>query len=1081
MRTGQSKKKLLLSSILSVMLCIVMFLGSTLAWFTDSAVSANNRIEAGRLKVDLLMDKEENGNYVSINDEDEIGDIFSIAEDCNGILWEPNKTEIVFLQVENQESLALTYNIALEVTELNGQVKLAKSLKYAVIDGAKAADLSAVTSWTDIKNLTNVQLGNVTEGTMIAAPNGRLSSGESDYFALAVHMDEDAGTEYMKGGINIDVKVTATQATEEYDSFGNTYDKDALFEGMTDLIVNGDFEDVKADGTLEAWVYKYYADTDEIQVRSEAAESGANYLSLYSSTEDKYGHPYLEQVLLGYEAGTEVTFSAYVKKASETSVYPQVKFQFANAVSFLGAEDFTYKEATNTGWTKVESTFTIPEGTTEFAILVRNSAGAVGEVYWDNLQLTGYKGSDKNAALGSQFLAMLAEEDALKKLVPDPEAELGDNLDTTNRLTNGNLEENDGQNLFTGWTLLDVYQEIGSVAKNEGYNGTDGIRLKLATDADDDHDNPYYQQDIYNIVPGVTYQISYKYKWISGNCRPTLKIESYRNLDGGEPGPIVYVSGDNIAPETTQKDGEWHEVVGYFDFDENTEDARILMRILGNAASEYLFDDINVSMYSQPKVFDLVTDDTFYYTENQNGSATFKALINTKYHPDYADNQVDFKVYDEQTLVWESGKVTASEGLASVQFPLSLMTKQESPYRVIASAYNDEGKSVEVKSHDIFIYARPAYMTADGLYMIEGKADQIFNPVFGYHTYGEDDYAKAASGGINLFQIGKYDTADELLTELDMLKKYNAMGMVALYHGLRPAGAEQNIESTINVLNDERVLNHPSLFGYLVMDEPFLNITDPIPSMERSYRLIREIDDNHPILMVECKPEKFNITGGYTDILIIDEYQLAATKAVANTTSIAYKLFKNIKPIYTLVQTYDQNGIWPTGADLRNNNYQALITGADAIGYYSISDAWINAEDKKMAIWERDDSGELWNAISLFDNTEMPLAYAHFVRDESPCFNKDLSADSHWYYSWVVGNDIYMVVLGMVEGQATEVTIPLTSSNGQITIGEYTATVVAGEETGKTGNGSLNMTVDGVEAVLYKISPAATVDYSSLN
>ncbi len=222
-----STVRALLLSLLMLLLCVTMFVGSTYAWFTELVASETNRIVAGNLEIDLLMDKQKNGNYESISGGN--GDIFSEASG-NGILWEPGKTEIVYLAVANKGTLDLKYNIHLEITD--GQPQgLVGALEYAIIDGAKADTLSSASSWEDIKAIENVQLGEVKEGMFLASPNGIIKSGEdNDCFALAVHMKEKVENKYQNGFVNIDVTVQAAQLASELDSFGNDYDEKATFE-----------------------------------------------------------------------------------------------------------------------------------------------------------------------------------------------------------------------------------------------------------------------------------------------------------------------------------------------------------------------------------------------------------------------------------------------------------------------------------------------------------------------------------------------------------------------------------------------------------------------------------------------------------------------------------------------------------------------------------------------------------------------------------------------------------------------------------------------------------------------------------
>ena len=230
MKNNNTKKSLAMSAI-SMLLCVVMLAGLTFAWFTDSVTNKGNRIQAGNLKIDLLMDKDGagGGGYVSIADGK--GDIFS--ENGNGVNWEPGKTEIVYLAVKNKGNLALNYNILLNVKD--GNPGLIGALEYAVLDGKTSADLKGIDSWVNLKNMEGVQTEDVAAGEVTAAPNGTLdeiikgTKDETQYFALAVHMKESAGNEYAGGSITIDVNVVAKQAMAENDSFDNTYDENAAF------------------------------------------------------------------------------------------------------------------------------------------------------------------------------------------------------------------------------------------------------------------------------------------------------------------------------------------------------------------------------------------------------------------------------------------------------------------------------------------------------------------------------------------------------------------------------------------------------------------------------------------------------------------------------------------------------------------------------------------------------------------------------------------------------------------------------------------------------------------------------------
>ena len=94
MSMNNTKRSLVINA-LSILLCLTMLLGTTFAWFTDTVASSTNRIIAGNLKIDLLMDK--GSGYVSIADGK--GDIFNETDDG---LWEPGKTKVAYLAVQNK-------------------------------------------------------------------------------------------------------------------------------------------------------------------------------------------------------------------------------------------------------------------------------------------------------------------------------------------------------------------------------------------------------------------------------------------------------------------------------------------------------------------------------------------------------------------------------------------------------------------------------------------------------------------------------------------------------------------------------------------------------------------------------------------------------------------------------------------------------------------------------------------------------------------------------------------------------------------------------------------------------------------
>ena len=195
MTSSKSTKRALLTSALAILMCVAMLIGTTFAWFTDTASTAVNKIQAGKLDVALEMSTD------GTNWETAEGKTLTFKTQDNRaadqILWEPGCTyELPKLRVVNNGNLALKYKI--QITGIQGNAKL-----------------NEVIDWT----INGITLGNTFTS---------LAVGASSEFTIKGHMQETAGNEYQGLSIHgIGITVYATQDTVENDSNGNQYDKDA--------------------------------------------------------------------------------------------------------------------------------------------------------------------------------------------------------------------------------------------------------------------------------------------------------------------------------------------------------------------------------------------------------------------------------------------------------------------------------------------------------------------------------------------------------------------------------------------------------------------------------------------------------------------------------------------------------------------------------------------------------------------------------------------------------------------------------------------------------------------------------------
>ena len=212
MKSKKAVRSALGMSVLSIALCAAMLIGTTFAWFTDTASTAVNKIQAGTLDVALEM-KDSSGNWVSA--EGKTLD-FVKAEGAGDeeILWEPGCTyNLPELKIVNNGNLALKYMI--KFTGIKGDAKLNEVIEWTIEYGAEAAEKG----------------GEVLPGEYVLLP-----AGDGDELTISGHMKETAGNEYQ--GLSIDgiaITVYATQYTYEYDSKDNQYDKESAYKGSQEF------------------------------------------------------------------------------------------------------------------------------------------------------------------------------------------------------------------------------------------------------------------------------------------------------------------------------------------------------------------------------------------------------------------------------------------------------------------------------------------------------------------------------------------------------------------------------------------------------------------------------------------------------------------------------------------------------------------------------------------------------------------------------------------------------------------------------------------------------------------------------
>ncbi len=226
--TKKNTKRTLLTNVIALVLCISMFVGSTFAWFTDSASTNVNTIKAGTLNVELLM--KDNETWVTAE-----GKTLNFTDKDGETLWEPGvRHTLPTVKIKNNGSLDLKFKVLFQATTITK-------------DLAKVLDVYV--GQNNVGTLANLMVD--TDGVA----HGELKAGEeTSEYTITLKMQESAGNEYQDAEIDgMSLIVLATQLASEYDSIDNQYDANAQYDwdGTADKEFKEELENAGATDVIE--------------------------------------------------------------------------------------------------------------------------------------------------------------------------------------------------------------------------------------------------------------------------------------------------------------------------------------------------------------------------------------------------------------------------------------------------------------------------------------------------------------------------------------------------------------------------------------------------------------------------------------------------------------------------------------------------------------------------------------------------------------------------------------------------------------------------------------------------------------
>ena len=228
MTNSKSTKRALIISVLAIFMCVAMLIGTTFAWFTDTASTGVNKIQAGNLDVKLMYSTD----MQTWHEATEQTKLFD-----DNALWEPGYTQVVYLKVVNAGNLALKYEAGFSKNYTSNRGKNVNGDWYRVDNYLKIGTAETATKFENREAVWSAIAANertLAKDVMLTDEWITLNPGqESAPFAVAIYMPTSVGNEANASkarpssvsGLGIEVR--ATQATVESDSFDNNYDANA--------------------------------------------------------------------------------------------------------------------------------------------------------------------------------------------------------------------------------------------------------------------------------------------------------------------------------------------------------------------------------------------------------------------------------------------------------------------------------------------------------------------------------------------------------------------------------------------------------------------------------------------------------------------------------------------------------------------------------------------------------------------------------------------------------------------------------------------------------------------------------------
>ncbi len=636
-----------------------------------------------------------------------------------------------------------------------------------------------------------------------------------------------------------------------------------------------------------------------------------------------------------------------------------------------------------------------------------------------------------------------------------------------NLIKNGGFD--DTETLETDWVLkLGDFVAEGSTGffvtdeMKDSYEGSD-YALKFLSAENKNVFHLKKKLTTPQMIPGATYELSYRiYAVDLGNRKDTglvgCELDFYK--ENKENDVSVHISGTEIAYTESTTNGRWATISGTFVFPADAKMLRILVR--NRAVGTVYFDDISLKMVDA-EMFEYSTSHVFHYTSEEHGTAKvsiFPYFQTGENKLDEKAHYVNFGIYDgEMRLTGQN--VTFENFEASYTYSVDSLKVLKKKYTLKISVFK-ENEEIDSYAQSLYKYERPKFLDEDGNF--RNKWGEIVKPFNAWHMT-EENLDEAAKAGFTMFTMSrecrKPENEISTVSLLTTAEQEGLIGLFTLYgeDGEWPVGYEARTlkDGEDKAKKDdekkaetkaivEKYANDKRFLGWVVKDEPLGGgITEERKALlEESYKFIRDLDPNHPIILTDYNRGVFKETLKYCDIFMPNSYG----KGYDGVRIYVEEAIKHAhgRPVYPNIAAYTDKTIdqLPTGQQMQHFMHQAFLAGAKGVSVYSFNNS-VSNEKERIPIFDT----PLWGPLVDTGNTEVPVLFDLFVygKETPECKEepgkyvqrKWTRQDGDYYFLMSVSNEEQTVEYEIDDGKAVKLlggdsTSYFTLSQGKLSV-----------------------------------------------